>query len=64
MYQVKIKYKSKSLSELDNTQLIFSYVFLKKTAHHFYHRKLAELFKLEKKAIIRDLTLYQNIRKL
>ncbi len=63
MYQVKIKSAPKSLSELDNTELICSYVFLKKTAKHYYHKKLAELFQLEKKAIIKDLELYQNIKK-
>ena len=63
MCQVKIKSEPKSISELDNSSLICCYVFLKKTAHHFYHRKLAELFKLEKKAIIRDLALYQNVKK-
>ncbi len=63
MYQVKIKTEPKELSELDNTELICSYVFLKKTADHFYHRKLAELFRLEKKAIIRDLSLFENVRK-
>ena len=63
MYQVKIKSEPKSLSELDNSSLICSYVFLKKTAAHFYHRKLIELSKREKKAIIKDLALYQNVKK-
>ena len=51
-----------SISQLNNVQLVCSYLFLKKTAKHFYHKKLASLFKKEKEAIVRDLELFEEIK--
>ncbi len=51
-----------TISQLNNVQLICSYLFLKKTAKHFYQKKLALLFKKEKEAIIRDLILFQRLK--
>ena len=51
-----------TISEFNNAQLICSYVFLKKTAKHYYHKQLANLFKKEKQAIIKDLALFESIK--
>jgi len=52
-----------TISQFNNAQLICSYLFLKKTAKHYYQKKLSNLFKKEKEAIIRDLALFESIRK-
>ncbi len=52
-----------AISHLNNAQIICSYLFLKRTAKHYYHKKLSNLFKKEKKAIIRDLELFESIKK-
>lgn len=53
----------KTISQLNNTQLICSYLFLQKTAKHYYHKQLSTLFKKEREAIIRDLSLFESIKK-
>lgn len=62
MYKVQIPPKRNNISELSNSQLLFTYIYLKRTFKYLYHRKLSLLAKKEKKAIIYDLELFKQIK--
>ncbi len=62
MYKVEIKTENKKVSELSNAQLLFSYIYLKRTFKHLYRKRLKALAKKEKRAIIYDLELFQKIK--
>lgn len=61
MYKVEISSSNSDISEYNNTELICSYIFVKKTFNQLYKRKLRHLTKKEKKAIIYDLSLFESI---
>ncbi len=62
MYKVELTSSKAEICDLSNVQLICSYIFVKKTFNHLYKKKLKKLTAEEKKAIIYDLTLYENIK--
>lgn len=62
MYLVELDKTSKDLSKYDNTQLFCSYFFLRKTFNYLYRDNLRKLDKKEKRAIIYDISLFQNIK--
>jgi hypothetical protein len=62
MYKVEFSSSNNSISDFNNTQLICSYIFVRKTFNHIYKKKLRNLSRKEKKAIIYDLSLYQSIK--
>jgi len=62
MYKVELTSSNSNISDYDNTELIFSYIFVKKTYNHLYKKKLMNLNKKEKKAIIYDLSLFESIK--
>ena len=62
MYKIEIASQEQSISEFNNTQLLFSYIYIKSTFNHLYHKKLSLLSKKEKKAIIYDLDLFEKIK--
>ena len=62
MYKVEISSANSNISDYNNTQLICSYIFVKKTFNHLYKKKLLNLNKKEKKAIIYDLSLFEAIK--
>jgi hypothetical protein len=62
MYKVELSSQNVSISDLNNAQLIFSYIFVKRTFNHLYKKKLRNLTKKEKRAIIYDLTLFSSIK--
>ena len=64
MYKVKIVHSDRKIAELDDAQLICSYYFLKKTFNYLYKKKLRNLNKRQKKAIIHDLRLFESIKKM
>ena len=62
MYKVQITNSDCNITEFNNAQLICSYYYLKKTFNHLYKRKLRNLSKEEKKAIIYDIALFEAIK--
>lgn len=62
MYKVEISSTNSNISDYNNTQLICSYIFVKKTFNHLYKKKLLNLNKKERKAIIYDLSLFEAIK--
>ena len=62
MYKVEISTSNTNISDYNNTQLICSYYFVKKTFNHLYKTKLRTLSKQEKKAIIYDISLFETIK--
>ena len=62
MYKVEISKNCKDISELNNEQLLCSYFYLKETYHYIYKKKLSTLAKKEKRAVIYDLTLFEQIK--
>ncbi|MFZ1289842.1 MAG: hypothetical protein WAR79_07115 [Melioribacteraceae bacterium] len=63
MYLVELDKTSKDLSKFNNTQLVCSYFFLRETFNYRYKENLRKLDKKEKRAIIYDISLFQNIKK-
>lgn len=63
MYKVELDKTSKEISKFDNEQLVCSYYFLKSTFEYLYKEKLRKLDKQEKRAIIYDISLFQDIKK-
>ena len=61
MYLVELEKTSKDISKFDNAQLVCSYYFLKNTFNYLYKEKLRKLDKQEKRAIIYDISLFQDI---
>ena len=64
MYKVKLVTSNCKISEFNDTQLVCSYLFLKNASKYLYKRKLRNLNKLEKTAIIYDLSLFESIKKM
>ncbi|PID62952.1 MAG: hypothetical protein CR986_00555 [Ignavibacteriae bacterium] len=62
MYKVELTSTDCLVSEYDNTQLICSYIFIKKTFKYLYKRQLQILSKNEQKAIIYDLSLFETLK--
>ena len=62
MYKVELSTSNSNISSFNNTQLICSYIYLRKTFNQLYKKKLKSLTIREKKAIIYDLTLFQDIK--
>lgn len=62
MYLVELDKTSKDLSKFDNTQLVCTYFFLRKTYTYLYKENLRKLDKKEKRAIIYDISLFQNLK--
>lgn len=62
MYKVEISPSNSDISQYNNTELICSYIFVKKTFNQLYKKKLLHLSKKEKKAIIYDLSLFETIK--
>ncbi len=62
MYKVELSSSNVNISELNNAQLIFAYIYVRKTFNHLYKKKLMNLTKQEKKAIVYDLTLFSAIK--
>ena len=62
MYQVEIGKSQKDFTDFDNTQLVCSYLFLKRTFKYLYKEKLRKLDKKEKRAIIYDISLFEKIK--
>ena len=62
MYKVEIVTQQKNISELNNTQLLFTYIYINRTFKYLYHKKLSLLSKRQKKAIIYDLTLFEKLK--
>lgn len=62
MYKVELNNTNCSITNFNNTQLICSYIYLSKTFNHIYKKKLRSLSIKENKAIIYDLSLFQNIK--
>jgi hypothetical protein len=62
MYKVELSPKNCSISSFNNTQLICSYIYLRKTFNHIYKKQIRSLTIKEKKAIIYDITLFQAIK--
>ncbi len=52
MYKVELSSSNVNISELNNAQLIFAYIYVRKTFNHLYKKKLMNLTKQEKKAIV------------
>lgn len=63
MYKVELPISNCSVTEYDNTQLICSYIYVKKTFKHLYKKQLQMLSKSEKQAIIYDLSLFEALKK-
>ena len=64
MYKVKLVTSNCNIEEFNDTQLICSYIFLKNTSKYLYKRKLRNLNKREKTAIIYDLALFESIKEM
>ena len=62
MYKVELSPPNCSISNFNNTQLICSYIYLKKTFNHIYKKQVRSLTIREKKAIIYDISLFQTIQ--
>ena len=62
MYKVELITSDCKISEFNDAQLICSYFYLKKTFNFLYKRKLRNLNKKEKTAIIYDLSLFESIK--
>ncbi len=62
MYKVELNYTNCNITNFNNTQLICTYIYLSKTFNQIYKKKLRSLAIKEKKAIIYDLSLFQNIK--
>jgi len=62
MYKVELTASNSKISEFNNSQLICSYFYLRKTFNHLYKKKLRNLSKREKKAIIYDLSLFESVK--
>lgn len=62
MYQVELSPNNCNISNFNNTQLICSYIYLKKTFNHIYKKQIRSLTIKEKKAIIYDITLFQAVK--
>ncbi len=62
MYKVELSSTNNSISDFNNTQLICSYIYVKKTYNHLYKKKMKNLSRKEKKAIIHDLSLFEAIK--
>ena len=62
MYKVELSPKNCNISSFDNTQLICSYIYLKKTCNHIYKKQIRSLTIKEKKAIIYDISLFQTVK--
>jgi hypothetical protein len=62
MYKVELASSNVSISDFSDEQLICSYIFVKKTFYHLYKKKLRLLNKREKKAIIYDISQFQNLK--
>lgn len=62
MYKVEVSPKNCNISNFDNTQLICSYIYLKKTFNHIYKKQIRALTIKEKKAIIYDISLFQIVK--
>jgi len=62
MYLIEVNRESKNLSEFDNTQLVCSYLFLRRTFNYLYREKLRKLDKKQKRAIIYDISLFEKIK--
>ncbi|MBK7104137.1 MAG: hypothetical protein IPH62_02500 [Ignavibacteriae bacterium] len=62
MYLVELDKTSKDLSKFNNSQLVCSYFFLRKTYNYLYRENLRKLDKKEKRAIIYDISLFQNLK--
>lgn len=64
MYKVKLVNSDCKITEYDDAQLICSYYFLKQSFNYLYRRKLRNLNKKEKTAIIYDLNLFESIKQM
>jgi hypothetical protein len=64
MYKVKRVTSDCKIADFDDTQLICSYFYLKQTFKCLYKRKLRNLNKRERKAIIYDLALFESIKQM
>ena len=62
MYKVKVSPQNCNISSFNNTQLICSYIYLKKTFNHIYKKQIRSLTIQEKKAIIYDISLFQSVK--
>ncbi len=62
MYLVEVNRATKNLSEFDNTQLVCSYLFLRRTFNYLYREKLRKLDKKQKRAIVYDISLFEKIK--
>lgn len=62
MYNVELSPQNSNISSFDNTQLICSYIYLKKTFNHLYKKQIRALTIKEKKAIIYDINLFQHVK--
>ena len=63
MYKIELATTENQISDFNNSQLICSYFYLRKTFNYLYKRKLRNLNKQQKKAIIYDLSLFETIKK-
>lgn len=62
MYKVQLSSTTSNISDFNNTQLVCSYLYVSKTFNYLYKKKLRNLNKKEKKAIIHDLSLFETIK--
>jgi hypothetical protein len=62
MYLVEVNKATKKLSEFDNTQLVCSYLFLRRTFNYLYKEKLRKLDRKQKRAIVYDISLFEKIK--
>lgn len=62
MYKIELTKSQSKISDFTNTQLICSYYFLSSTGKYIYKRKLRNLSKKQKKAIIYDLSLFSRLK--